>query len=216
MRVLLIVDDPARLARVSEALEDDALEVELLSAGGAGDADWESFDLVVSDGTAAEGGLGVALRKAVSRGLPPVIVVAATDLAGVEALEAGAADYVVEPFVPRELRARAMLRARGTGTAALVFDELRIDRSARQVSVGGESVSLTPREYDLLVFLAERPGTVLDRETLLEGVWGASAEWQQVSTVTEHVYRLRRKIEADPQHPRWIVTVRATGYRFDL
>ena len=74
---------------------------------------------------------------------------------------------------------------------------------------------LTAKEFDLLAFLAASPRQVFDREQLLSQVWSSSTEWQDPATVTEHVRRIRRKIEADPDNPRWVCTVRGVGYRFE-
>jgi two-component system alkaline phosphatase synthesis response regulator PhoP len=96
----------------------------------------------------------------------------------------------------------------------LLDDGLSIDTSARRALVDGETVDLTPREYQLLEFLASRPGVTFTREELLEAVWKSSSTWQNPATVTEHIHRLRRKLEQDPSQPRWIVTVHGHGYRF--
>jgi DNA-binding response OmpR family regulator len=83
------------------------------------------------------------------------------------------------------------------------------------VTVGGEQAEMTAKEFDLLAFLAGSPRQVFSRDQLLHQVWGSSSDWQSDATVTEHVRRLRRKIEDDPDNPRWITTVRGVGYRFE-
>ena len=90
-----------------------------------------------------------------------------------------------------------------------------IDGDAREVFLRGERVELTPKEFELLFFLSSRPRRAFSRQELLESVWQSSSEWQQAATVTEHVRKLRAKIEDDPVHPRWLMTVRNLGYRFD-
>ena len=134
-------------------------------------------------------------------------------------MRTGADDYVVKPFSPGELTARiqSVLRRSGPPAAASVlrFDDLTIDSATRDVSVGGKPVVLTAKEFDLLAFLAASPRQVFDREQLLSQVWSSSTEWQDPATVTEHVRRIRRKIEADPDNPRWVCTVRGVGYRFE-
>ena len=114
-----------------------------------------------------------------------------------------------------EARVRAVLR-RGSGppTTTLDLGELVIDRGTRTVTIGDAVVPMTRKEFDLLAFLAAAPGRVFSREDLLEQVWGSNGRWQGRSTVTEHVRRVRLKIEADPEKPRWITTVRGIGYRF--
>ena len=123
----------------------------------------------------------------------------------------------MKPFSPRELasRARAILRrVAPDAKRALDFGELRIDVKAREVQVRGAPVTLTAREYDLLAFLARSPRQVFSHGELLAQVWQSNAEWQDPATVTEYVRRVRAKIEADRNQPRWIRTVRAAGYAF--
>jgi DNA-binding response OmpR family regulator len=151
----------------------------------------------------------------------PVLVVSdrAEEDDCLRALQLGADDYIMKPFSPRELaeRVRAVLRRSGRETRPprLAFDDIAIDLDARTVTVAGNVTLLTPIEFDLLVFLARRPRHVYSRAQLLREVWGSSADWQTEATVTEHVRRLRRKIEAPPGARRLIVTVQRAGYRFD-
>ena len=135
-------------------------------------------------------------------------------------LELGADDYVEKPFSPRELaaRVRTVLRrcSRGPTSAQIVAGPLRIQVAERRVAVDGEVVELTPKEFDLLVFLASSPpARVFSRHELLQEVWGSSAAWQDPATVTEHVRRLRLRIEGDAARPQLLQTVRGVGYRFD-
>jgi DNA-binding response OmpR family regulator len=133
-------------------------------------------------------------------------------------LELGADDYVVKPFSPRELAARARAVLRRTAElqgADLDFGELGIDTRTRRVRLRGVVLELTAKEFDLLTFLASSPREVFSRERLLEQVWHSAGDWQDPGTVTEHVHRLRLKLETDRQNPRWIRTVRAAGYAFE-
>ena len=135
-------------------------------------------------------------------------------------LRMGADDYVVKPFSPGELTDRidSVLRRSRPATAparGLVFGALEIDPVARDVHVGGRPIELTAKEFDLLAFLASSPRQVFSRDQLLEHVWSSSSEWQGPATVTEHVRRLRRKVERDPEHPLFLRTVRGVGYRFE-
>ena len=136
-------------------------------------------------------------------------------------LGVGADDYVVKPFSPRELVARvaAVLRRVNEASAGpangevLSFGELQINPNTRIVTVQGDPVTLTAREFDLLHHMASRPGRVFTRDQLMESVWGYTFA-AETSTVTVHVRRLREKVEADPAHPCRLLTVWGVGYRF--
>ena len=133
------------------------------------------------------------------------------------ALDAGADDCVSEATIDRDLapRVRALIRrVSPQPVQQLNLGELVIDITAREVYMGDALVDLTSREFDLLAFLASQPRTVFTRAELLERVWGVSPERQSVATVTEHVRRLRLKLEGDEHGVRWLRTVRGVGYAF--
>jgi DNA-binding response OmpR family regulator len=141
-------------------------------------------------------------------------------------LKMGADDYVVKPFSAAELSARieSLLRRADVARPApapaararrLLFDGLEIDLDTREVVVQGRTADTTAKEFDLLSFLAASPRQVFSRQQLLEHVWASSSEWQSEATVTEHIRRLRQKIEADADQPRWVTTARGVGYRFE-
>jgi DNA-binding response OmpR family regulator len=184
----------------------------------------EQPDLIVLDVMLPEVDGYTVLAELRRRADVPVILLTARteETDRVLGLELGADDYVVKPFSPRELvaRVRTVLRRSGrlessAPTALLEFDGLEIDGRSREVRVDGEPVELTAREFDLLAFLAAAPKQVFSRSQLLEQVWDSSADWQDASTVTVHIRRIRRKIERDPNEPRWIATVWGVGYRFE-
>lgn len=132
----------------------------------------------------------------------------------------GADDYVVKPFSSAELAGRiaAVLRRAGarrpSNATTLDFGALQIDLARREVVSGGRTVDLPAREYDVLAFLASSPGQAFSRQELLDRLWPPSSDRTE-GTVTEHVGRLRRHIEDDPERPRWVRTVHGVGYRFD-
>jgi two-component system, OmpR family, response regulator ResD len=133
-------------------------------------------------------------------------------------LRLGADDYVVKPFSPAELVARvdAVLRRVDNSPKLeepIAFDDLELDPVARRVTVRGEEVQLTVREYELLLHFMRHPGQVFSRDQLMDAVWQYSF-YSDTSTVTVHVRRLRAKVEADPSEPRWLQTVWGVGYRF--
>jgi DNA-binding response OmpR family regulator len=136
-------------------------------------------------------------------------------------LELGADDYVVKPFSPREVaaRVRAILkrssREHSRPDGVVEIGDLRVDPLSRDVSMRGSPVDLKPKEFDLLLFLAANPRQVFSRSQLLEQVWDSHSSWQDPSTVTVHVSRLRHAIEIDPNKPRHLTTVWGVGYRFE-
>ncbi len=170
---------------------------------------------------------GIRSRPADAGGLVPVVLLTARveELDRVVGLELGADDYVVKPFSPRELaiRVRKLLdRSRWAPPVATPADpqrleigELVVDLRARQVTVRDELITLTPKEFDLLVTLGSSPRQVFSRAQLLALVWDSAPDYQDPATVTVHVGRLRQKLEPNPDQPRWITTVWGVGYRFE-
>ena len=186
------------------------------------EASMGSYDLVLLDlGLPGLDGEEVLTRLRRDSALPVIVLTGRSEEAErVRVLNLGADDYVVKPCSMPELEARirAVLR-RGQPTPADTRIEHRglvVDRAAHRVEVDGVTVDLTPKEFDLLAFLAASPDQVFTREELLEHVWGSTQEWQDPATVTEHVRRLRLKLEPDPAAPRWLHTVRGIGYRFSV
>ncbi|HNU04793.1 MAG TPA: response regulator transcription factor [Anaerolineae bacterium] len=155
----------------------------------------------------------------------PILMVTARDeeVDKVLGLELGADDYLVKPFSLRELisRVRALLRRAYGELAApapdqrLVFGPLTIDAGRLLALRDGQPVDLTPMEFRLLRFLATNPGRPYSRQQLIEAVWGYDSEVGSDRAVDVHVRHLRQKLEADPANPRWLVTVRGVGYKFE-
>jgi DNA-binding response OmpR family regulator len=143
---------------------------------------------------------------------------AGSEVDRIRAFELGADDYMVKPLFVRELTARVLAVRRRLGVAkveSLRFGNFAIDFAARQVTVDGAPVTLTVKEFDLLAFLATSPRRAFSRDELLRSVWRSAPSWQHASTVTEHVRRLRCKLEPDAVKPSLVRTVRGVGYRFD-
>jgi two-component system alkaline phosphatase synthesis response regulator PhoP len=150
----------------------------------------------------------------------PVLILSARGTTDnkVEGLNVGADDYLAKPFELPELLARveAMLRRRRTDRPArsvMRFGRVEVDRTDRRVTVAGEEVSLSAKEFDLLCFLATSPGRPRTREEILNNVWGWGYEGSP-RTVDNFVLALRRKLEKDPKNPRHLLTVQGVGYRF--
>ena len=175
-------------------------------------------DLVILDFDLG-GGTADVLTSIRRRSAVPIIVCSgrSSERDRVALLNLGADDVLSKPysFAELEARMRAVLR-RGNATPTTTLDhgDLVIDQGTRKVLVDGAEVAMTRKEFDLLAFLASAPGRVFSREDLLERVWGSNGRWQGRSTVTEHIRRVRLKIETDPENPRWITTIRGIGYRF--
>jgi DNA-binding response OmpR family regulator len=220
---LLIVDDDQDVRRlVSRVLRSEGYAVEeaadvasMRAALARQRPDLLVLDLVLGDGDGLDE-LGEIRRNT---DIPVILLTGkASEVDRVLGLKLGADDYIVKPFYPAELSARigAILRRRTPVTTGnLNFGVLEINLVAREISVEGQVVDMTAKEFDLLAFLARSPRQVFSREQILDQVWDSSSEWQDSATVTEHVRRIRRKIEADPDSPRFVCTVRGVGYRFE-
>ncbi|OAT81845.1 response regulator transcription factor [Desulfotomaculum copahuensis] len=182
----------------------------------------ENFDLVILDLMMPDVDGWAVCREVRKNSSVPIIMLTARgdEIDRVLGLELGADDYMVKPFSPREMVARVKAVLRRTlpeepKKGRLQFDGLSIDPSSRQVTVLGRPVSLTPKEYDLLYFLAQSPGRVYTREQLLENVWGYDF-FGEVRTVDTHVTRLREKLARVKGAPQYVSTVWGVGYKFEV
>lgn len=227
---VLVVDDDQRVrTMVKWQLEAEGHEVTEAADGVEALARLRTTrpDMVILDlSLPAMGGLD--LLRTVRRGeLPgseeiPVIVLSgrSDESDRILGLDLGADDYLVKPFSPGELAARVRSVLRRTSAAVveetLTAGPLLIDVGARTVHREGEEVELTAREFDLLAFLAAHPRRVFSRAQLLRQVWEADPAYISDATVTEHVHRLRAKIEDDPSSPRLLLTRRGAGYQMDV
>ena len=230
VKILVVEDDPDISDLLKRVLESDGYEVEMAtdSAGALRAVAEGAPDLVLLDVVlGGEDGRDLLVKLRQKSDVPAVFLTG-RGLEGdrIAGLRMGADDYIVKPFSRGELSARietVLRRARPVAATEVVeqpgsdltFGELRIDLTTREVERAGELIELTAMEFNLLAFLASSPRQVFSRQQLLQNVWSSSSEWQDEATVTEHIRRVRRKIEVDPDHPRWITTVRGVGYRFE-
>ena len=224
-RILIVEDDPAIAAFVQTALEREGFAAEVVGNGIAAleRTAVQRPDLVLLD-LMLPGMDGLQVCQAIRRRpvYIPIIMLTAKDddVDKIVGLEIGADDYITKPFKTRELiaRVRAILRLVHQSAAPvprrLRFAQLEVDLDGRTVTRDGQPVSLTPKEFDLLALLASNAGRVFERDTLLEQVWGYDYAGES-RTVDVHIQRLRQKIEADPHEPRFLVTVRNIGYKFE-
>ncbi|HEX3425168.1 MAG TPA: response regulator transcription factor [Acidimicrobiales bacterium] len=228
---ILVVDDDERVRiAVTWQLQADGYTVTDAADGPTAldKIERESPDLVILDlSLPGIAGLDVLRRIRASppsaRGCQlPIIVLSGRsgDTDRVVVLDLGADDYLVKPFSTGELaaRVRSLLRrsypANWTGEPPPPHG-LHINETTREVAVNGQPVDLTAKEFDLLAFLNHHPRQVFSRAELLQYVWSSAPDWQCDATVTEHVHRLRQKVERDHVRPRWIHTVRGVGYRLE-
>jgi DNA-binding response OmpR family regulator len=232
-RILIVEDEPTLVATLRYNLQRQGYLVSVASDGlqALQRAREERPDLIILDLMLPElDGIEVCriLRQEMA---VPIIMLTARDeeIDKVVGLEVGADDYMTKPFSMRELLARVkanLRRVRLTREEAaageseprpappLAFGEVVIDQARREVRKRGVPIPLTPKEFDLLVFLVRNRGMVLSRDLILERVWG----WDyagETRTVDIHIHGLRAKLEDDPANPRHIVTVRGAGYRLE-
>lgn len=226
-RVLIVEDEPEIADLVALHLGDIGCATEIARDGltGLHRAQRQRYDLIVLDlRLPGLDGLEVCRRLQGAEDYTPILMVTARgeELDRILGLEVGADDYLTKPFSVRELVARAAAIFRRVETLRGLRDEpsgetleigrLSVDPNQRRVAVGGREVSLTVKEFDLLVRLVSNPGRVYTRSQLLDLVWGTHHAGSE-HTVNSHINRLRSKIEPDPANPQYVETVWGVGYR---
>ena len=228
-RHILVVEDESDIADLLALhLRDNDFQVTLAADGHEGmrQAFIRNWDLVILD-VRLPGPDGLSICRALRReqAYVPILMLTSKslELDRVLGLELGADDYVTKPFSVSELMARvkaifrrvdSLKRQTGEREDQLSLGEMQIDPDRREVTVFGQAVPLTAREFDLLLHFARNPGRVFSRAQLLDSVWGYGHEGYE-HTVNSHINRLRAKIESDPSHPDHIVTVWGVGYKLD-
>jgi len=224
-RILVVEDEPGLAESVRYALDTEGFEVLVAESGlgGLESARVNQPDLVVLDlMLPGMSGLDVCRQIRASSDVP-IIMLTAKDAESdkVAGLELGADDYMTKPFSMRELMARVranLRRAARSGVLAESNEVLRagpieLDIDAHQARVDAKPVELRPKEFELLESLMRRKNRLAARHTLIDDVWGPSY-FGDTKTLDVHIKRLRQKLEPDPEHPKYIVTVRGLGYKF--
>ncbi|MBA3395797.1 MAG: response regulator transcription factor [Deltaproteobacteria bacterium] len=227
-RILVIEDDPSIRMGLEDTLAAKGYEVEVVGRGaeGAERAISGQFDLVVLDVMLPDiDGFEVCRRIRSTRGPArrvPVIILSArgAELDRVRGLELGADDYVTKPFSLMELLARvaSVLRRAGGDTTepiGVVFGEIEIDLVGQVVRRAGKRIDLPSRAFSILKVFARRPGEVVSRDVLLDEAWGYE-DYPNTRTVDNHLVKLRRALEDEPERPRWLVTIHGAGYKLDV
>jgi two-component system alkaline phosphatase synthesis response regulator PhoP len=222
-RVLVADDEPAIVMAIRDELVFEGFEVE--SAGTGPEAidtarSWKPDVLILDLMLPGLNGFEVcrSLRRDRSDVWIIMLTVRAEEADRITGLDAGADDYVTKPFSLRELvgRIKVGLRRSNGGTAPprIRFGRVEVDLAARRVLRDGRVVEFTPKEFDILALLVQRPGVALSRDQILDRVWGEDVHVTH-RTVDTHLSAIRRKIEADPDAPVHITGVRGIGYRFE-
>jgi two-component system response regulator RegX3 len=224
-RVLVVEDEESFSDALSYMLRKEGFEVSVAPTGTSAltQFDRTGADIVLLDLMLPEMSGTEVCRQLRQRSAVPIIMVTARDseIDKVVGLEIGADDYVTKPYSPRELvaRIRAVLRRQGAEAAevttpTLAAGPVRMDVERHVVTVEGASVQLPLKEFELLELLLRNAGRVLTRGQLIDRVWGADYVGD-TKTLDVHVKRLRSKVEPEPSAPRYIVTVRGLGYKFE-
>jgi two-component system, OmpR family, KDP operon response regulator KdpE len=220
---VLVVDDEPQITRVLRTvLTSQGYQVRTASEGESALANFTEFrpELVITDLYMPHmDGIELCRRIRAMSAVPIIVLsVKGEERTKVEALDCGADDYVTKPFGMDELlaRVRAALRRSGADAEVASFDagDFRVDLDGRRVHARGQEVRLTPKEFDLFVYMARHPNRVITHRTLLEAVWGEASQ-EQPEYLRVFMGQLRKKLEPDPSNPRYLVTEPWVGYRFN-
>lgn len=220
-RILVVEDEPGIAEPLVAHLEREGFEATAVgSVADARDAvEGVPPDAIVLDVMLPDGDGRDLCRELRTASDVPILLLTArgADADRIVGLEIGADDYIVKPFSAGELvaRIRAILRRTGRVSARHVIEiaDLRLDLDARTLTKGGTPVTLAAREFDLLALLMSRAGTVVRREDIMDEVW--DPHWfGSTKTLDVHIAWLRKKLDDDPAHPRYITTIRGVGFRF--
>ncbi|MEO8706524.1 MAG: response regulator transcription factor [Kofleriaceae bacterium] len=227
-KILVVEDDPSIRLGLEDTLIAKGYEVDVVGRGidGAEAAISGNYDLVVLDVMLPDiDGFEVCRRirnsKGATRSLPVIILSArGAELDRVRGLELGADDYVTKPFSLMELLARVasvLRRAKGDTQEpiGLRFGDIEVDLVGQVVLRGGKRVELPSRAFAILKVFARRPGEVVSRDVLLDEAWGYE-DYPNTRTVDNHLVKLRRALEDEPDKPRWLVTIHGAGYKLDV
>jgi two-component system, OmpR family, KDP operon response regulator KdpE len=221
LRVLVVVDDPRAATQLTSIL---ARRYEVRTAGDAESAlatlrAWQPALIIADLDIPVVDGVELCRRVRLTSALPIIVVSPDADGSSeVAALDSGADDYIKKPFGTEALLARVRVALRRHAetpeASALGVGEFHIDFFDRRVHVHGQPVRLTPKEFDLLVYMARHPNRVIAHRTLLSAVWGQACE-DQSEYLRVFVGQLRKKLESDPSNPRYFLTEPWVGYRFN-
>jgi DNA-binding response OmpR family regulator len=222
-RILIVEDDPAMVAGLRDNFEYEGYEVISASDGVAGleHALTDDPDLVVLDVMMPRmSGLDVCKQLKAKRPQVPIIMLTARgqEIDKVVGLELGADDYVTKPFSVRELMARVKAVLRRVSPQAQApevyrFSDVEVNIRSHEVRRAGKPVELSAKEFALLAYFISHPVETLSRDRLLDAVWGYE-NYPNTRTVDTHIVHLRQKLEANPEEPRFILTVHGSGYKF--
>jgi two-component system KDP operon response regulator KdpE len=220
---VLVVDDEPQITRVLRTvLTSQGYQVRTAAEGEAALSNFTEWrpELVITDLYMPHmDGVELCRRIRTISNVPIIVLsVKGEERTKVDALDSGADDYVTKPFGTDELlaRVRAALRRSGGESEIASFDvgDFRIDHEGRRVHARGQEIRLTPKEFDLFVYMARHPNRVITHRTLLEAVWGEASQ-EQPEYLRVFMGQLRKKLEPDPSNPRYLVTEPWVGYRFN-